>query len=300
MNQVLNISLKQLKVFVAISQEKTITNAANKLCLSKAAVSMALSELEKQLDSRLFDRNKNRLIINEQGKRLLPIADEMLCRSHIIEKIFDQDRPISGKLRIGASDTVGIQVAPFLLRDFQAHTTHKEQSLFISNTAEICRKISEFELDIGLVEGTVKQNDLSVIPWLTDEMVIACPVEHPLTRVNQLTIDDLERLEWILREQGSGSRDFFLNKVASHLCEWHQVIDLNKTEAILNCVAAGMGIACISNYSIAHAIKDGRVTELKLPFDTTRQYWIVLHKEKYLSPLLETFINFSQSWGMSD
>ncbi len=294
----MSISLKQLRVFVAIAQEKTITDAADKLFLSKAAVSMALAELEKQLENRLFDRNKNRLIINEQGKRLLPFADEMLSRSHTLEKMFDQEGPISGKLKIGSSDTVGIQVTPFLLRDFRDHSGHTEQSLFISNTAVICQKLSEFELDIGLVEGAVRQNDLVVMPWLEDEMVIACPINHPLTRIDKLTFGDLEHSEWILREQGSGTRDFFLNRVASHIHEWHQILELNKTEAILNCVAAGMGITCISNYSIAHAVKDGRVEALNLPLDTKRQYWIIYHKEKYRNPLMEAFINFSQNWQM--
>lgn len=86
----MNIALKQLKVFVTVAQEKTITAAAEKLFLSKPAVSMALSELEKQLDHKLFDRNNNRLIINEQGKRLLPLADELLARSNAIENLFDQ------------------------------------------------------------------------------------------------------------------------------------------------------------------------------------------------------------------
>ncbi|PWI33482.1 LysR family transcriptional regulator [Vibrio albus] len=296
----MSISLKQLKVFVSIAQEKTITGAADKLFLSKAAVSMALSELEKQLGHKLFDRSNNRLMINEQGKRLLPVADEMLSRSHTIEKMFDQEGPVSGRLRIGSSDTVGIQVTPFLLQDFREHSGHTEQSMFISNTAEICRKLSEFELDIGLVEGQIRQNDLMMLPWLQDEMVIACPPEHPLTQLEHLTFADLEHSEWILREQGSGTRDFFLNHVASHLRDWHQVLELNKTEAILNCVAAGIGVTCISDYAIAHAVKDGRVAALSLPVEIKRQYWLIYHKEKYRSPLMETFIHFSQAWEMPD
>ncbi|PJC85930.1 LysR family transcriptional regulator [Vibrio sp. HA2012] len=291
-------SLKQLRVFVSVAQEKTITGAAAKLFLSKAAVSMALAELEKQLDHQLFDRNNNRLLINEQGKRLLPAADELLSRSHDIEHMFNQKGAVSGKLRIGSSDTVGIQVTPFLLRDFRQHTGHKDQSLFISNTAEICHKLSEFELDIGLVEGHVRQPDLSIHPWLEDEMVIACPPDHPLTQMGVLSFSALEQSEWILREQGSGTRDFFINHVASHLAQWHLVLELNKTEAILNCVAAGMGITCISNYAIAHAVKDGRVAALKLPVERKRQYWLIYHKEKYRSPLMETFIHFSRNWEM--
>lgn len=294
----MNIVLKQLKVFVTVVQERTITAAADKLFLSKPAVSMALSELEKQLDHKLFDRNNNRLIINEQGKRLLPLADELLSRSHSIENLFDQAGPVTGNLKIGSSDTVGNQITPFLLRDFRESSQHYDQSLFISNTAQICHKLSEFELDIGLVEGKVQQDNLVTEPWLDDEMVVACHPSHPLTLINNLRLVDLENSEWVLREPGSGTREFFLNRISPRLEKWHQAFELNTTEAIINCVAANLGITCLSKLAIQHAVNDNRLVIINLPLDMRRQYWLLFHKEKYQSPLLKLFLNFCQKWDL--
>ena len=292
----MNIALKQLRVFVTVAQERTITAAAEKLFLSKPAVSMALSELEKHLGHKLFDRNNNRLIINEQGKRLLPLADELLARSNDIEQMFNYAGPISGKLKIGSSDTVGNQVTPFLLRDFRRDSKHDNQSLFISNTAQICHMLSEFELDVGLVEGKVQQSDLVVQPWLDDEMVVACHPDHPLTKIDNLSLSDLEHSQWILREPGSGTREFFLNRIAPRLEEWQQAFELNTTEAIINCATAGLGITCLSRLAVEHAVKDNRLVTLSLPLDTHRQYWLLYHKEKYQSPLLKLFLDFCQHW----
>ncbi|MCW8331300.1 LysR family transcriptional regulator [Photobacterium sp. SDRW27] len=295
----MNIALKQLRVFVTVAQERTITAAAEKLFLSKPAVSMALSELEKHLGHKLFDRNNNRLIINEQGKRLLPLADELLARSHAIEQLFDQTGPVTGQLKIGSSDTVGNQVTPFLLRDFRASSEHSDQSLFISNTAQICHKLSEFELDVGLVEGKVQQQDLIVQPWLNDEMVVACHPDHPLTKIDNLSLSDLEHSRWILREPGSGTREFFLNRIAPRLEEWQQAFELNTTEAIINCAAAGLGITCLSRLAVEHAVQDNRLVTLSLPLDMHRQYWMLYHKEKYQSPLLKLFLDFCQHWTLN-
>ncbi|PSW12584.1 LysR family transcriptional regulator [Photobacterium sanctipauli] len=294
----MNIALRQLKVFVTVAQELTITAAAEKLFLSKPAVSMALSELEKQLDHKLFDRNNNRLLINEQGKRLLPLADELLARSQAIEQLFDQEGPVTGKLKIGSSDTVGNQVTPFLLRDFRLDSGHNDQSLYISNTAQICHMLGEFELDIGLVEGKVQQEDLVVQPWLGDEMVVACHPEHPLAKMKQLRLSDLEQSQWILREPGSGTREFFLSRISPRLELWHQAFELNNTEAIINCVAAGLGITCLSRRAAEHALNDGRLVLLELPLNMQRQYWLLYHKEKYQSPLLKLFIAFCQQWNL--
>ena len=67
----MNISLKQLKVFVGITQHTTLSAASERLYLSKAALSMSLSELEKQLGHPLFDRVNHRLILNQEGQKLL-------------------------------------------------------------------------------------------------------------------------------------------------------------------------------------------------------------------------------------
>ena len=89
-----NISIKQLKVFVTITQHSTMTAAAEALFLSKAAVSMALGEMEKQLGHSLFDRVNNRLIINQEGQKLLPLADEILHRAASIDELFSDDHSL--------------------------------------------------------------------------------------------------------------------------------------------------------------------------------------------------------------
>lgn len=184
----MSVSLRQLRVFVTVAQEKTITAASSLLFLSKPAVSMALTELEGQLGHKLFERVNNRLVINEHGERLLPLADELLMRSDEIMTVLDSPQELTGHLNIGASDTIGNQLVPFLLRDFRAETQHTQQMLVISNSQAIIDAVLAFELDVGLIEGLgeirhqLGHVDLSMQPWLADEMCIACAVDHPLTK----------------------------------------------------------------------------------------------------------------------
>ncbi len=291
-----NISLKQLKVFVAITQHDTLTAAADVLFLSKAAVSMALSELEKQIGHSLFDRVNNRLILNQEGQKLLPLADELIERAQGIESLFDSDQTLSGQLHIGASDTIGNQVAPYLLSDFRAHTEHNSQSLFISNSALICQKLVDYELDIALIEGKTLHPQLDSIQFSQDEMCVVCSPNSPLAQQHPFTIGQLENSHWVLREPGSGSREFFLRVVAPRIEHWQESFELNTTEALINSVSAGLGLGCLSQLSAQPALKDGRLVELKLPLDMKRRFWLLVHKEKYQSPLLRTFIAFCQSW----
>jgi len=298
----MNITLKQLQIFICITQEKTLTAAAEKLFITKPAVSMALAALEKQLGQKLFERKNNRLLINDWGKQLLPLADEQIERGKTITRLFEQQSNLSGKLRIGSSNTIGNHVVPSLLSDFRSTTKHLKQSLLIENSTTICQQIKEYELDIGLVEAYVFDDQLHSIRWLQDEMVVVCSSAHPLAEKEQVNLLDLENQQWILRELGSGTRDFFVKQISKKLTGYSVSLELNTTEAIINCTSVGLGITCMSRLAARHALNDRRLVQLPLSaekeFDMTRDYWLVYHKEKYQSPLLQQFIAFSLQWPL--
>jgi DNA-binding transcriptional LysR family regulator len=231
-----NISLKQLNVFVSITQHSTLTLAAESLCLSKAAVSMALSELEKQLGHPLFDRVNHRLILNQEGQKLLPLADELLNRASSIDALFTDNAQVAGALKIGASDTIGNHILPTLLSDFREQEKHYSQQIFISNSALICQKLHDFELDIALIEGQAHHPDLISSVFSHDEMCVIAPPSHPLATKTHINFNDLTNSAWVLREPGSGSRNFFLQSLANNIENWTQSFELNTTESIINCV----------------------------------------------------------------
>ncbi|ENO8415677.1 LysR family transcriptional regulator [Vibrio mimicus] len=292
-----HISLKQLRVFTTIIQHKSLTVAAEVLCLSKAAVSVALSELEKQLGHALFDRVNNRLVLNQEGQKLLPLADELLQRAKDIDRLFDEQQVLTGKLRIGASDTVGNQVAPYLISAFRQLHPHPSQSLFISNSAQVCQKLVDYELDIGLIEGKTLHPELISTQFSQDEMCIICAPDHPLTQRERLVMSDFEHSDWVLREAGSGSREFFLRVIAPRIEHWIEAFELNTTEALINSVSSGLGLGCLSRLAAKTPLLDGRVVILNVPLDMKRRYWMLVHKEKYQNPLLRQFIEFCPQWA---
>lgn len=292
----MNLSLKQLRVFVAVSQQQSITHAAKSLFLTKAAVSMALGELENQLGQQLFDRTNNRLHLNPHGQRLLPIADELLHRAASIDTLFQQSGQLIGELAIGASETIGNQLCPWLLAQFRQQTAHTQQTLHISNSAKIAEMILNYQLDIGLIEGDVNHHNIETLAWLKDEMCIIVATDHPLLTKTTLQLADLTNNAWVLRESGSGSRAFFNHHIASAVEPWQLAYQLNSIEAQLNFVAAGLGLACVSKFSAAHALANNRVRILPLKSKLERQYKIIMHKQKYKSELISAFIDFSLQW----
>ncbi|HMU67576.1 MAG TPA: LysR substrate-binding domain-containing protein, partial [Cellvibrionaceae bacterium] len=108
---------------------------------------------------------------------------------------------------------------------------------------------------------------------------------HPLTRQLSVSDGDLINAPWILREQGSGTRQAFERAMQGLLPQLNIVLELEHTEAIKRAVEAGMGIACLSRISLADAFARGSLAPIAVPQrDFSRRLYVALHKHKYTSP----------------
>ncbi|NLS13100.1 LysR family transcriptional regulator [Vibrio sp. SM6] len=289
------LTLKQLRTFVAITQHGTLTAAADALFISKAALSMSLAELEKQLGQPLFDRVNHRLRLNQAGHALLPYADELIHRSAEIADLFTQEDSAFDTLRLGASDTIGNYLLPPLLQRFRQTTAHQQQSLLIANSRCVCDKLSAFELDIGFIESIPNNDTLDFLPFGSDTMVIVAATHHPLSAKPALTWADLNHQSWLIREPGSGSRDYFFNHVATQFTAWQTSLALNSSASIITSVSAGLGLACLSLHAAKQAIKANDVVALPIPLKEARPLWLAVRKDKYRSKMMLQFIDFARA-----
>ena len=289
----MHVTLKQLRVFVSIAQAGTLTAAAERLCLTKPAVSMALRELESHLGCPLFDRFRNRLSLNQYGQRLLPWADELLTREALLPQLLD-DPLAGGSLTIGASRTIGTYLLPALIAAFRRETGHQGQRIWVSHTTAVSLALARFELDLALVEGKTSLPELESIPWLEDALCILAPITHPLAGRGVLELTELEGEPWVIREQGSGSREQFFALIGSRLRSCPISLELNSSESLLQAVKAGLGLTCLSRLAAADALAHNLVLELPLNVPLNRRLYIVLHQDKYRSPLIQHFVQHCQ------
>ena len=276
-------SFRQLEVFLAAAHFQNITRAAESLAMSQSAASSALKELESQFDIQLFDRVGKRLQLNELGRLYRPKAEALLAQARELEQAFSKHSEV-GALKVGATLTIGNYLAVGVMAEYMSSPNHPKVSLEVANTSTIARRVRDFELDIGLIEGELQASELEVIPWREDRLVAFCSPDHPLAGKGELTDDDLRAATWILREQGSGTRQSFERGMHGLLPDLNVLLELEHTEAIKRAVEANLGIGCLSEVVLADAFKRGSLVPLKVPhrqFD--RHFYFILHKQKYRS-----------------
>lgn len=287
-------TLKQLQVFLAIAHHENVSHAAVELAMSQSAASTALKELEQRFDLELFDRIGKRLQLNEQGILLRPQAEALISQAQELERKLQQHTDI-GELRVGATLTIGNYLAIGIMAGFMNEHPQAKLELTVENTAAIASKVRNFELDIGLIEGELQESDLDVSYWRDDELALFCAPEHQLAGKAELTEADLLAATWIVREQGSGTRQAFDRAMAGILSDLDLRLELQHTEGIKRAVEAGLGVGCLSKITLEDAFKRGTLIPLSAPHRSwTRKFYFILHRHKYLSNGVRSWMEHCQ------
>ena len=305
---VLRLTLRQLQIFVAVARSGSTTAASAEVSLSQSATSSAINELERLLSLRLFDRSGKRLLINDNGRTLLPRALALLDGAASIERMSRDGSAQAQTLRIGASTTIGNYVLPKLLKQFlsgrlQENTAGWKSKVTIANTEAICDAVAEFVLDVGLIEGPCHQAALSVTSWLQDELVIVASAKDLAVsniknenNSGKIALKTLREMMWLLREPGSGTRDTTDQLLLPHLRSYQRSIEMGSSEAIKFAVSEGLGVACLSTWVVSDWLESGRLCRLQTTLPKlTRQCYLVVHRDKQLTPALKEFISRASS-----
>ncbi len=287
----MNITLRQVEVFLHTASLGSLSQAAARLCLTQAAASMALKEFETQLGEKLFDRAGRRLILNENGRAAIPLASEIIGRALELEGCFRNEEELSGELVIGASSTIGNYVLPGRVADFLELNPLTRIRLEVGNTEAIIGQVLRFKVDVGFIEGHCTEPEIAVLPFMNDELVIFAAAGHRLAGRRQVDRRELEKVDWILREKGSGTREIFEQQINALSLNLRVRLELGHTEAIKNAVARGRGISCLSRWALEDLAQLGRIAFLNTPFlNLERKFYLILHRHKYRTTILNQFI----------
>lgn len=283
-------TLRQLEVFLATAFHENLTRAAASLSMSQSAASSALKDLESQFDVQLFDRVGKRLQLNELGESIRPRAEALLEQARGLESALARHQGL-GHLRVGATLSIGNYLAVEIMARYMGEQAGARVELEVANTEAIVRKVANFELDLGLIEGESRHPDLEMIHWRDDELVVFCAPDHPLAGKPWLTDDDLLSAAWIVREPGSGTRQHFEWAMHGLLPELNIKLELQHTEAIKRAVEAGLGVGCLSEITLVDAFKRGRLVPLPVPHrDFHRRFYFALHRQKFRSAGVERWL----------
>lgn len=282
-------SLRQIELFIAVSQSRTLIEVANHFKMSQSAISMALKELENHLDEKLFERIGKKLVLNERGRHFLKEVHPLFIEMKALHQKFTQNH-FHGELNIGASLTTAHYLMPQLITSYMKKRSEVTINLKMANTDDIVTLVENGEIDLGLIEGSIHSSAVTQQVIAPDELIV---VSADSGLVGEHFIDKLAEKKWILREKGSGTRSVFLKQIKPVDEELNIVLELEQTEAIKQFLLLDKAyISCLPKVSVLTELQEGKLFHIAVKNHTfMRDFSLVINKKRTPTLLMEDFQN---------
>ena len=284
-------TIRQLEAFIATAEFKNMSEAAKHLYISQPTISQIISELEKEYDTKLFDRNAKELGITPAGSLLLESAREIIAIQENLKqtmKTVNSIRP----LRIGATVTVGTNIMGKIVEHMNTAFPDIDIFVTVSNTNHIEHMLLQNQLDIALVEGIINHDALITQPVFTDKLCIICGFEHPFATRKQLHVSDLHNQNFILREKGSGTRDIFEAFMKMQQVPYQVRWESTSTPALLDAVSRNLGLGFVSERCAIEKIAAGLLFQCSVPEVDSERFFYLCYN--YSHPMTTQMKDFSE------
>lgn len=250
--------------------------------LAQPTVSLHIKNLECELNVALLVRSNKTFHVTPEGELLYERAIQLLkLAEKTKEEIWWKHYEVSGQLRIAASYTIGEYLLPEVLTKLHQKFPHLQVEVTIENTEDVESAVRELRCDIGCIEGSVPAKELIIKPFMYDELILVAVNTHPLAKRDHVDLADLQAAHWVMREKGSGTRQFtdYLLRSIGQVNPSCTIFSSN--EGVKQAVLSGLGIAAVSVYTAKRALERGELVTLQVDVAPQKRVFSTLH-----SPLM--------------
>lgn len=289
------MTLRHIKIFVNVYRNSSITKAAGELHLAQPSVSLAVKELEEYYGIRLFERIGRRICPTEAGNEFYSYA------LHIVSLFEDMEKKIKnwdtlGTIRIGTSITIGTRILPSLIRLYQKSFPSLRVEAVINNSGVIENHVLANTIDLGLIETQPEHPEIRSVPFMEDQLCAVLPVDHPLADQKYVSLSQLARYPFLMREKGSAGREILEASLSLQHLMVQPILESSSTQAIVSAVSQGLGVAVLPAMLVERDAREKLVKVLPFQKPLRRNLNIIYHKSKYLTPNMEAFIRLSKDF----
>lgn len=287
------MDIRQLKTFLTIAKLQSFTASAQTLGYAQSTITTQIQLLEKEFGVRLFERLGRQIKLTQEGKRLMPFAEQILKLSNEAKKTLDNSGLTNGTLSIGTIESLCVTRLPRVLKEYRSRYPDVEISLVFSNCPDYLNSLRENTVDIAVfLDKKPAGEDFITELSFPEPMVIVASPDHPLAKKENVFPEDLNNEALILTEKGCSYRSLFENMMVQYSVKPLSILETGSVQAIKQLAMSGMGITLLPQIAVEEECNLKRLVKLnwKGPgFEMTTQ--VVYHKNKWISAPLKAFID---------
>jgi DNA-binding transcriptional LysR family regulator len=294
----MSVTVRHLKIFLCVYREKSITAAANRLHISQPAVSLSIRELEEHYGVKLFERFARRISVTPAGETLYHYANHIIASMDEAESVL-KEWDGAGSLRLGSSVTVGAQLMPKLVVEYQRICPLVKLHITTSSSDQIEQKILDNEIDLAVIEGIVHSDMIVADNFMEDELGVFCGKSHPLSAKPDITLQELSKQALLLRESNSGTREYIQSFFELEGISIAPMWESTGTQTLVNAAALGLGVTILPVGLIGEFSNRKELVRLTLTgIELKRKFKIIRHKNKAPSLALQRFVELCKAHAL--
>lgn len=287
------MNFNHLQYFITLAKEEHYTNAAKKLSITQPSLSNAISSLENELGTYLFEKKGRNVVLTKYGKVFLEYAERTIdVLNQGVKKVKFLTSETSGIIDLAYIYTFGIRDVSLLVNDFLEEKKDKNFKFTFSdgNTLDIINGLKNEDYDVGFCSKIENEDDIEFIEVKREELVLITPKNHPLSKYKDIDLKDTIDYQYIAFKKNSGLRPF-IDKMFEEIGQSQNIIyEVEKDESLAGLVEGNFGIAIVPKIPILDYL-DVNIIKIRNP-QYNRNIYLAKLKNKYLSPAVDEFIKF--------
>lgn len=289
------MEFRQLKTFVNIAKLGSFAQAAEKLGYAQSTITNQIQTLENEVGVKLFERLGHRIMLTHHGKSLLLYAEQIIhLTSEALEAVSNTDTP-QGKLIIGTSESLGTYRLPELLSDYRRTYPKVDMIIKYDNCSTICDYLRTNQIDIGFtIDNRKYEDDLLVYHISKEQMLFLVSPDHPLSKKEKVTPNDLSDTGIIYTEPGCSYRQTMEEVLSNFKISLQSVLEASSIESIKQLIMLGLGISMLPHFTVEKELADSRLCAVAWEGPNPDYYMRMLHhKDKWISPTIQAFLKMA-------
>lgn len=282
------LNLDALKVFLAVAEHASFSEAGRHLHLSQPAVSQIIQGLERQLGLQLFVRQGRAVQMTEGGHVLVSMARELLTSSQRVEQtMLSLQGEVVGEMSVGCSTASGKYLLPGLIARFRKEYPQVKINVVIGSRESVITKLLGGEVSLGVSSKLIEHYDLEYQDFFKDDVILIVPASHRWAKYRKIYPDDLLDEPLILREELAGTREVLMESLRQRDISPEMLniaMVLGNAEAICVAVEEELGIAFVSRLAAARGIALGRIVEVEVEgMELSRNIYLARNRRQPLT-----------------
>lgn len=284
-----------LRTFRTVARTLSFTKAAEELGYAQSSVTMQIQALERATGVKLFDRLGRKIALTDSGRRLLEYADRIAALSEeAILTLANSDEP-SGRLTISTPHSLATYRLPPVFRHYRRQFPNVQLVIQSLPDDHLMDKLGDGRVDVAVMLSEPQaSHELVVRPLIHETLLLLAAPDHPTASLPKVKLAQIESETLLLTEMGCPYRSSFLKCFTASGLRPKLVMEFSSIEAIKQCAIAGVGITLLPEVAVRREIENGALVALKWDQALQMDTQLVYHKDKWLFPALEKFIDLCE------